>query len=71
MVKFKSDLIEKAREVIFPGDRVLFPNQALELRIPSGQDFFAHESHLTWTVFLDNAPPCRGEFDLREILVKG
>ncbi|HAG51655.1 MAG TPA: hypothetical protein DHU69_02565 [Deltaproteobacteria bacterium] len=66
----KGDLREKAmsREVIFPRDRVPFPNETLELRIPAGQDFFSHESYLTWTVFLDNAPPCRGEFDLREVL---
>jgi len=68
--KFKSGQHEKTKlkQVIFPRDRIAFPDKAIELRIPAGQSFFSHESHLRWTVFLDNAPPCRGEFDLREIL---
>lgn len=69
-VIIKYDLRETAmtREVIFPRDSFPFPNETLELRIPAGEDFFSHESYLTWAVFLDNAPPCRGEFDLREVL---
>ena len=58
------------QKVIFPKDSFPFPNETLELHIPSGQDFFTHESSLKWSVFLDNAPPCRGEFDLREVLNK-
>jgi hypothetical protein len=56
------------RDLFFPGDRMPFPNETIELCIPAGQDLFSHESYLTWTVFLDNTAPCRGEVNLGEVL---
>ena len=55
---------------VFPRDRSPFPTEKLELCISGGEDFFSHESHLSWIIFLDNAPPCSGKFDLKQTLRK-
>ncbi len=57
-------------ELLFPRDRLQLPTEKLEFRVPVNQDFFSKKSVLHWKVFLDNAPPCNGSIDLRQVFAE-
>ena len=56
--------------VIFPQDRVNFPSDAIAFHIPVGEAHVATESTISWTIFLDNSPPCKGVINVGEMIIK-
>jgi hypothetical protein len=49
---------------LFPGDRVVFPDQKWSLRLTLGRPLEANDLTLEWTIFLDDTTPMRGLVDL-------
>ncbi len=56
--------------IIFPQDKVNFPPESLEFHIPVSDGHVVVESTISWTIFLDNSPPCTGVINVGEIISK-
>ena len=53
---------------VFPGEKVLFPAEAWEVRAPLHGELSPTKHFMRWTIYLDDAPPCSGDIDLGEAL---
>ena len=49
---------------LFPGDRVIFPDESWELHAPTGGLLTEGSARLKWTIFLDNAASVSDIIDL-------
>ncbi len=55
---------------IFPEDRVIFPDESLIIHVPAGTPLEKQGVILSWTVYLDDAPPSTGVIDVTESFQK-
>ncbi len=51
---------------LFPGDRVVFPDQDWIIHMQAGTPVEKHGVRLHWTAYLDDTPPCFGDIDVTE-----
>jgi Putative DNA-binding domain len=52
-----------AEKKLFPGDRVLFPEQTWLIHVPAGAPVERGSIQLSWTLHLDDARPTEGEIE--------
>jgi hypothetical protein len=51
-------------EKLFPGERIQFPQQSWFVDVPAGEVVSKPPARISWTIFLDDAPPVRGKLDI-------